>query len=324
MTRAIRVHAYGGPEVLSWDDLPMPVPAPQEVLIRQEAIGLNFIDIYHRTGLYKLPTLPAVIGMEAAGVVEAVGSAVTALKPGDRIAYPGQLGSYAGYRAIAADLVIRLPDAIDTRTAAAMMLRGLTVQALLRQVRVLEAGDVILVHAAAGGVGLLLCQWAAHLGATVIGVVSTEQKAELARRHGAAHTVIGLDDLPAKIKRITAGAMVPVVYDSVGKDSFMPSLDCLAPRGLLVSYGNASGEVTGVSLSLLAARGSLSITRPKLTTFVGRRDQLEQASAELFDVVSSGAVRIEIGQSYPLAQAAEAHRALEARNTTGSTILIPE
>ena len=324
MTKAIRVHGYGGPEVLSWDDVPMPMPGPQEVLIRQEAVGLNFIDVYHRTGLYKLPTLPAVIGMEAAGIVEVAGSAVTWLKPGDRVAYPGQLGAYAAHRTIAADLVVQLPDAIDTRTAAAMMLRGLTVQALLRQVRVLEAGDTILVHAAAGGVGLLLCQWAAHLGATVIGVVSTEQKAELARRHGAAHTLIGLEDLVAKVKRITGGAMVPVVYDSVGKDSFLPSLDCLAPRGLLVSYGNASGEVTGVSLSLLAARGSLFITRPKLTTFISRRDQLEQASAELFDVVASGAVRIEIGQSYPLSQAADAQRALEARTTTGSTILIPD
>ena len=324
MTRAIRVHGYGGPEVLSWDDVPMPMPAPQEVLIRQEAVGLNFIDVYHRTGLYKLPTLPAVIGMEAAGIVEVVGSAVTRLKPGDRVAYPGQLGAYAGHRTIAADLVVQLPDTIDTRTAAAMMLRGLTAQALLRQVRVLQAGDTILVHAAAGGVGLLLCQWAAHLGATVIGVVSSEQKAELARRHGVAHTVIGLEDLAVKVKRITGSAMLPVVYDSVGKDSFMPSLDCLAPRGLLVSYGNASGEVTGVSLSLLAARGSLFVTRPKLTTFISRRDQLEQAAAELFDVVSSGAVRIQIGQSYPLSQAAQAHRALESRATTGSTILIPD
>jgi NADPH2:quinone reductase len=324
MTKAIRVHGYGGPDVLSWDDIPTPVPSPQEVLIRQEAIGLNFIDIYYRTGLYKLPTLPAVIGMEAAGTVEAVGSAVTTLVPGDRVAYPAHLGAYTRRRTIAADLVVRLPDAIDSRTAAAMMLRGLTVQALLRQVRVLEAGDTILVHAAAGGVGLLLCQWAAHLGATVIGVVSTEQKAELARRHGAAHTIVGLDDLPAKVKRITGGAMVPVVYDSVGKDSFMPSLDCLAPRGLLVSYGNASGEVTGVSLSLLAARGSLYVTRPKLTTFISRREQLERASTELFDVVASGAVQIEIGQSYPLADVADAHRALESRATTGSTILIPD
>lgn len=324
MNRAVRVHAYGGPEMLRLDDVPTPAPAQQEVLIRQEAIGLNFIDVYYRTGLYKLPSLPTVIGMEAAGVVEAVGSDVTTLKPGDRVAYPSQLGAYTRHRALAADLVVRLPDAIESRIAAAMMLRGLTVQALLRQVRPIAPGDTILVHAAAGGLGLLLCQWAAHLGATVIGVVSTEAKAELAGRHGAAHVLVGLDDLPGRVKRLTGGAMVPVVYDSVGRDSFVPSLDCLAPRGLMVSYGNASGEVTGVSLSMLAARGSLYVTRPKLMTFIAKRDQLERASAELFEVVSSGAVTIEIGQSYPLADVAEAHRALESRTTTGSTILIPE
>ena len=324
MSKAVRVHAYGGAEALSWDDVPTPSPAAQEILIRQEAIGLNFIDIYYRTGLYKLPTLPAVIGMEAAGVVEAVGADVTTLAVGDRVAYPTQLGAYARYRTLAADLVVRLPDAIDTRTAAAMMLRGLTAQALLRQVHVLTAGETILVHAAAGGVGLLLCQWAAHLGATVIGVVSTPQKAELASRHGATHTIVGLDDLPQKVRRLPGGAMVPVVYDGVGRDSFLPSLDCLAPRGLMVSYGNASGEVSGVSLSMLAARGSLYVTRPKLTSFIGRREQLEQASAELFDVVTQGAMRIEIGRSFPLSQAANAHRALESRQTTGSTILIPD
>ncbi len=324
MSKAVRVHAYGGAEALSWDDVPTPSPAAGEILIRQEAIGLNFIDIYYRTGLYKLPTLPAVIGMEAAGVVEAAGSDVTTLGVGDRVAYPTQLGAYARYRTLAADLVVRLPDTIDTRTAAAMMLRGLTVQALLRQVHALAAGETILVHAAAGGVGLLRCQWAAHLGATVIGVVSTPQKAELASRHGATHTIIGLDDLPQTVRRLTGGAMVPVVYDSVGRDSFVPSLDCLAPRGLMVSYGNASGEVTGVSLGMLAARGSLYVTRPKLTSFIGRREQLEQASAELFDVVAQGAVRIEIGSSFPLSQVADAHRALESRRTTGSTILIPD
>ena len=324
MTKAVRVHAYGGPEVLRLDDVPVPVPSANEVLIRQEAIGLNFIDIYFRSGLYKLPTLPAVIGMEAAGVVETVGAEVTSLKPGDRVAYPAQLGAYTRHRALAADLVVQLPDSIDTQTAAGMMLRGLTVQALLRQVRVLQPGDTILVHAAAGGMGLMMCQWAAHLGAIVIGITSTEEKAELAREFGAAHTIVGLDDVPAKIKRITGGALVPVVYDSVGKDSFISSLDCLAPRGLLVSYGNASGEVTGVSLSLLAARGSLYVTRPKLTTFIGRREQLVSASKELFGVVASGAVKIRIGQSFPLSAAAEAHRALEARTTTGSTILLPD
>ena len=323
MTRAVRVHGYGGPEVLTWEEVPKPSPGQHEVLIRQEAVGLNFIDIYHRTGLYKLPTLPAVIGMEGAGVVEAVGAAVTLWRSGDRVAYPSQLGAYARHRTIAADLVVRLPDAIDARTGAALMLRGLTVQALLRQVHRLEAGQTILVHAAAGGVGLLLCQWAAHLGATVIGVVSTEHKAELARAHGAAHVIVGLDDLPAKVKRVTGGAMLPVVYDSVGRDSFLSSLECLAPRGLMVSYGNASGEVTGVSLSQLSAR-SLYVTRPKLTTFIARRASLELAASELFAVVASGAVRVEIGQSFPLSRVADAHRALEARATTGSTVLIPD
>ncbi len=324
MTRAVRVHAYGGPEALIWEELPRPSPGQHEVLIRQEAVGLNFIDVYYRTGLYKLPTLPSVIGMEAAGTIEAVGSAVTLWQPGDRVAYPTQLGAYTGYRTIAADLVVRLPDAIDARTAAAVMLRGLTVQALLRQVHRLETGQTILVHAAAGGVGLLLCQWAAHLGAVVIGVVSTERKAELVRAHGAAHVIVGLDDLPARVKRITGGALLPVVYDSVGRDSFTASLDCLAPRGLMVSYGNASGEVTGVALSQLAQRGSLYVTRPKLMTFIARRASLEQAAAELFEVLTSGAVRVEIGQSFPLSQVADAHRALEARATTGSTVLIPD
>ena len=324
MTGAVRVHGYGGPEVLIWEELPRPSPGQHEVLIRQEAVGLNFIDVYYRIGLYKLPTLPAVIGMEAAGVVEEVGSAVTLWKPGDRVAYPSQLGAYARQRVIAADQVVRLPDALDFRTAAAVMLRGLTVQALLRQVHRLEAGQTILVHAAAGGVGLLLCQWAAHLGATVIGVVSTERKAGLAQAHGAAHVIVGLDDLPAKVRRITGGALVPVVYDSVGRDSFTASLDCLAPRGLMVSYGNASGEVTGVSLSQLSQRGSLYVTRPKMMTFIAKRSSLEAAAAELFDVLTSGAVRVEIGQSFPLSQVAEAHRALEGRTTTGSTVLIPD
>ena len=324
MTGAVRVHDYGGPEVLIWEELPRPSPGPHEVLVRQEAVGLNFIDVYYRIGLYKLPTLPAVIGMEAAGVVEEVGSAVTLWKPGDRVAYPSQLGAYASYRAIAADQVVQLPEAVEFRTAAAVMLRGLTVQALLRQVHRLEPDQTILVHAAAGGVGLLLCQWAAHLGATVIGVVSTERKAELARAHGAAHVVVGLNDLPAQVRRITGGALVPVVYDSVGHDSFTASLDCLAPRGLMVSYGNASGEVTGVSLSQLAQRGSLYVTRPKLMTFIAKRSSLEAAAAELFDVLTIGAVRVEIGQSFPLSRTAEAHRALEGRATTGSTVLIPD
>ncbi len=322
MTKAIRINGYGGPDVLSWEDVPLPEPAGNEVLIRQEAIGVNFIDIYYRTGLYKLPGFPAVPGMEGAGVVERVGAHVEGLSAGDRVAYSSAMGAYAERRVVAADRLIKLPDTIDSVTAAGMMLRGLTVQALLRQVRPLQAGETILVHAAAGGVGLLLCQWASQLGATVIGVVSTEAKAEVARANGATHTIIGVTDLPAQVKRLTDGAMLPVVYDSVGKDSFMASLDSLAPRGLMVSYGNASGEVQGVNLSLLSARGSLYLTRPTLMTFIAKREALEAAAAELFEVVASGAVKIQVGQRFALSRAADAHRALESRASTGSTVLI--
>ncbi len=324
MSKAIRINEYGSADVLSWEDVPIPDPAGNEVLIRQEAIGVNFIDIYFRTGIYKLPGFPAVLGMEGAGVVETVGAQVEGLVAGDRVAYSSSMGGYAGRRVVAADRLIKLPDSIDSMTAAGMMLRGLTVQALLRQVRPLQAGETILVHAAAGGVGLLLCQWARHIGASVIGVVSTEAKAELARANGATHTIVGLTDLPAQVKRLTDGAMVPVVYDSVGKESFMASLDSLAPRGLMVSYGNASGEVQGVNLSLLAARGSLYVTRPSLMTFIAKREALEAAAAELFEIVAGGAVKILVGQRFALSHAGDAHRALESRATTGSTILIPD
>ncbi|MBE7210090.1 MAG: quinone oxidoreductase [Gluconacetobacter diazotrophicus] len=324
MSRAIRVHEYGGIERLSLDELPIPQPGPGQVLLRQDAIGVNFIDVYFRTGLYKLPTLPAVIGMEGAGIVEAIGAEVDGIAVGDRVAYASHLGAYVRHRVLPAERLVVLPDGIDTRLAAAAMLKGLTVQALLRQVYPLKSGETVLVYAAAGGVGLILCQWAAHLGATVIGVVSTEEKAALARANGAAHVLVGRDDLPGKVRRITGGAMVPVVYDSVGRDSFTDSLDCLAPRGLMVSYGNASGEVTGVSLSQLAARGSLYVTRPKLATYIGRREQLVGAAAELFGLLRDGTLRVRIGHAYPLSAAAEAHRALEARATTGSTLLIPD
>ncbi len=324
MSKSIRMHEYGGPETLHWEDVPTPEPAPGEALIRHEAIGVNFIDIYFRTGLYKLPGFPAVLGMEGAGIVEAVGDQVDSVAVGDRVAYSSSMGSYATRRVIAADRLVRLPDSIDTVTAAGMMLRGLTVQALLRQVRPLQAGETILVHAAAGGVGLLLCQWARHIGATVIGVVSTQHKAEIAHAHGATHTIVGLTDLAAKVKRLTNGAMVPVVYDSVGKDSFIASLDSLAPRGLMVSYGNASGEVTGVNLSLLAVRGSLFLTRPTLMSYLAKRSALEQAAAELFEMVAIGALTVQIGQRFALSQAGESHRALESRATTGSTVLIPD
>jgi NADPH2:quinone reductase len=323
MTKAIRIHANGGPEVMRWEDVPTPEPGPGEALIRHAAVGLNYIDIYFRTGLYK-SALPVTIGMEGAGTVLAIGEGVTTVKPGDRVAYAGgPLGAYATERVIPADRLVVLPEAIDFTTAAAMMLQGMTAQYLLRRTYAVKAGDTILVHAAAGGVGLILCQWARHIGATVIGVVSTEEKAELARAHGAAHVVVGHANLPAEVKRITGGAMVPVVYDSVGKDTFMTSLDCLAPLGLMVSYGNASGAVPPFDISILSAKGSLFLTRPTLATYTAKRSDLEATTADLFDVVARGAVKIRVNQTFPLSEAAAAHVALEARRTTGSTVLLP-
>jgi NADPH2:quinone reductase len=323
MTKAIRIHTNGGPEVMRFEDVPTPEPGPGEALVRHAAIGLNYIDVYFRTGLYKAP-LPATIGMEGSGTVLAVGDGVTDLVPGDRVAYAGgPIGAYATERVIAADRLVKLPDSIDFNTGAAMMLQGLTAQYLLRRTYPVQAGQTILVHAAAGGVGLILCQWAKHLGATVIGVVSTAEKAELARAHGAAHVVVGHTDLPAEVKRITGGAMVPVVYDSVGKDTFAASLDCLAPLGMMITFGNASGPVPPVDLGILTAKGSLFITRPTLATYTAKRADLVHAARELFDVVESGAVAIRVNQTFPLSEAAAAHRALEARQTTGSTVLIP-
>ena len=323
MTQAIRIHANGGPEVMRWEDVPTPEPGPGEALVRHEAVGLNYIDVYFRTGLYKAP-LPSTPGMEAAGVVVDVGPGVTEVKPGDRVAYAGgPIGAYATERAIAADRLVVLPDGIDVKTGAAMMLQGMTAQYLLRRTYPLKPGDTIVVHAAAGGVGLILCQWAKHLGATVIGVVSTQAKAELALAHGAAHAIVGHADLPAQVKRITGGAMVPVIYDSVGRDTFMTSLDCLAPLGLMVSYGNASGPVANFDLGVLAAKGSLYVTRPTLATYTAKRADLVASAGDLFDVVTSGAVQIRVNQTFKLADAAAAHTALEARQTTGSTVLIP-
>jgi NADPH2:quinone reductase len=323
MTKAIRIHAHGGPEVMQFEEVPTPEPGPGEALVRHAAIGLNYIDIYFRTGLYKSP-LPAILGMEASGTVLAVGEGVTEVAVGDRVAYAtAPIGAYATERVIAADRLVKLPDAIDFKTAAAMMLQGLTAQYLLRRTYRVKPGETILVHAAAGGVGLILTQWAKHLGAAVIGVVSTPEKAELARAHGADHVLVGYADLPGEVKRITGGAMVPVVYDSIGKDTFMASLDCLAPLGMMVSYGNASGPVGAVDVGLLAAKGSLFLTRPSLATYTAKRADLEAGARELFDVVTSGAVKIRVNQTFPLAEAAEAHRALEARRTTGSTVLLP-
>ena len=323
MTKAIRIHANGGPDVLRWEDVPTPDPGPGEALVHHAAVGLNYIDVYFRTGLYK-SALPITLGMEASGTVTAIGDGVAAVKVGDRVAYASApVGAYATDRVIAADRLVRLPDAISFQTAAAMMLQGMTAQFLLRRTFRVQPGQTILVHAAAGGVGLILCQWARHLGVTVIGVVSTAAKAELARANGAAHVVVGHADLPAEVKRLTAGAMVPVAYDSVGKDTFMASLDCLAPLGMMVSYGNASGPVGAVDVGLLAAKGSLFLTRPSMATYLAKRADLEAAAADLFAVVESGAVQIRVNQTFPLSEAATAHRALEARQTTGSTVLLP-
>ena len=323
MNHAIRVHEYGGPEKMVWEEVPRPDPKPGEALVRHEAVGLNYIDVYFRTGLYKAPALPVTIGMEGAGVVEAVGDAVTDLRPGDRVAYAGALGAYAQARCVPADRLVKIPEGIASTQAAAMMLQGMTAQFLLRRCHRVQAGETILVHAAAGGVGLILCQWAKHLGATVIGVVSTPEKAELIKAHGAAHALLTGDNIPARVKEITHGAMVPVVYDSVGRDTFTTSLDCLAPLGLMISFGNASGPVSVPDLGILAAKGSLYVTRPTLNTYTAKREDLLASAKELFEVVGSDAVKIMVNQTYPLRDAAEAHRALEGRKTTGSTVFLP-
>ena len=321
MAYAIRVHRAGGPEVLQWEEVEIGEPGPGQVRLRQEAVGLNYIDVYHRTGLYPQP-LPFSPGVEGAGLVESVGDGVETVKPGDRVAYAGPIGGYAEQRLIDAERLVKLPDSISSEAAAAMMLQGMTAHMLLRRVYEVKAGDTILVHAAAGGVGLILCQWAKALGATVIGTVSTDEKAEFARAHGCEHPVIYTrQDFVAEVDRITGGAKLPVVYDSVGRDTFMRSLDCLAPRGLMVSFGNASGPVEPFSPLVLSQKGSLFLTRPTLFSYIAAREELESAASELFEVVSSGKVKIEIGQRFALKDAAEAHRALEARRTSGSTVL---
>jgi len=321
MPHAIRVHETGGPEVLKWEEVEVGEPGPGQIRLRQEAAGLNFIDVYHRTGLYPQP-LPFTPGVEGAGVVEAVGPDVTGVKVGDRVAYGGPVGGYADVRLIPADRVVALPDAISFEQAAGMMLRGMTAHMLLRRVHEVKAGETILVHAAAGGVGLMLCQWAKALGATVIGTVGSDEKAELARAQGCDHPIVYTrQDFVAEVARITGGAKVPVVYDGVGRDTFMKSLDCLARRGTMASFGNSSGTVDPFQPGILAQKGSLFLTRPTLYDYTFDRADLEVAAAELFDIVGSGKVRIKIGQRFPLADAAEAHRALEARKTTGSTVL---
>jgi len=324
MSMAIRIPRTGGPEVLEWQAVDVPPPAAGEALVRHHAVGLNYIDVYHRNGLYPLP-LPSGIGVEGAGEVVAVGPGVVDVAVGDRVAYAGgPVGAYAQVRNLPADRLVRLPDAISYETGAAMMLQGLTAQYLLRRTYRVQAGDAILVHAAAGGVGLILCQWAKALGATVIGTVGSDEKAALARSHGCDHAIVYTRERFAEqVKVITGGAGVAVVYDSIGKDTFMDSLACLRPLGTMVTYGNATGPVPPLDVGLLAKMGSLYVTRPTLFTYTAKRSDLLAMSSELFDVVQNGTVKIEIRQRYPLADAAQAHRDLEARRTTGSTILLP-
>ena len=321
MPYAIRVHETGGPEVLKWEEVEVGDPGPGQVKLRQEAVGLNYIDVYHRTGLYPQP-LPFTPGVEGAGVVEALGPNVIGLKVGDRVAYSGPIGGYAEERLIDADKLVRLPDSISTEQAGAMLLQGMTAHMLLRSVHRVQPGETILIHAAAGGVGLIVCQWAKALGATVIGTVGSEDKAELARAHGCDHPILyKTQDFAVEVDRITNGAKLPVVYDSIGKDTFQKSLDCLAPKGLMVTFGNASGPVPPVEPGLLAQKGSLFLTRPTLFTYTATRAGLDEAANELFDVVASGKVKVEVKQRFALKNVAEAHRVLEARKTSGSTVL---
>jgi NADPH2:quinone reductase len=324
MSHAIRIHATGGPEVLKYEELPVGAPGPGEARVRHTAIGVNYIDTYHRSGLYPL-TLPSGIGNEAAGVVEAVGPGVDWVKPGDRVAScTGPLGAYSSERIVPADRLVKLPDGIADRTAASMMLKGLTVQYLFRQTFPLKGGETILFQAAAGGVGLIACQWARALGVTMIGTVGSDAKAALARENGCTHTIVYTrENFVERVKEITGGKGVPVVYDGVGKDTFPASLDCLAPRGMFVSFGNASGPVPPFNIMLLTQKGSLYATRPTLVTYASKRESLNAMAGELFDLVQAGKIKPDARQSFPLKDAAEAHRSLESRKTTGATLLIP-
>jgi NADPH2:quinone reductase len=324
MTISVRFHETGGPEVLKAEEVVVGQPGLGEARIRHHAIGLNFIDIYQRSGLYKVP-LPACAGNEGAGVVEAIGEDVTSVKPGDRVAYAGgPIGAYCEVRTMPADRLCLLPEEISYEQAAAMMLKGMTVQYLIRRTYAVQPGDVVLFHAASGGVGLIACQWLKTLGATVIGTAGSDEKCALARAHGADHCInYRTENFIERVREITHGAGVRVVYDSVGKDTFLGSLDCLQPRGLMVSFGNASGPVPSFDLGLLTQKGSLFITRPSLFSYTSNRKDLETTAQELFDIVRSRQVKIDIGQRYPLAEAAQAHRDMESRKTTGASILIP-
>jgi NADPH2:quinone reductase len=324
MVKAIQFKKAGGPEVLEMTDIDLAAAGAGEIQVKHTAIGLNFIDTYHRSGLYPLP-LPSNIGMEGAGVVAAVGSGVTDLKEGDRVAYASPPpGSYAEARNIAADRVVKIPDGIDDKTAAAMMLKGMTAQYLIRQIYKVAKGDTILIHAAAGGVGQIVCQWASSLGATVIGTVGSKEKAEIAKANGCHHPILyNEEDFVARVIEITGGKKLPVVYDSIGSTTFEKSLDCRRPRGLMVSFGHAAGPIPPVNLGIFAQKGSLFFTRPTLFNYISTAEDLRATAGDLFDAVKSGAVKIHIDQTFPLAEARAAHEALEARKTTGSTILLP-
>lgn len=323
MSYAIRIHENGGPEKMRWEQVDIGKPGPGLVLVRNTAIGVNFIDTYHRSGLYPVP-LPATLGMEGAGVVEAVGPKVKEFKVGDRVAYAQPIGAYAEVLLRPAERMVKIPSGVDDKIAAAIMLKGMTAHYLIRRTYKVKRGDTILVHAAVGGVGQILCQWAKYLGATVIGTVGNDEKAKLAKKLGCQHVIVtSKEKISERLKQITKSRGVPVVYDGVGKDTFMESLDCLAPLGLMVSYGNASGAVPPVNISILSQKGSLFLTRPTLITYVAKRDDLLQSARALFAVVKKGVVKIAINQIYPLKDAAQAHRELEARRTTGSTILLP-
>jgi NADPH2:quinone reductase len=323
MAHAIRIYETGGPEKLKWEEVEVGDPGPGQVRVRNTAVGLNFIDTYQRSGLYPMQ-LPFILGSEGAGVVEAVGPKVRLFKPGDRVAYSGPLGAYAEVLLRPADRLVKLPAAIDDKTAAAMMLKGLTAQYLLRRTSGGRAGETILVHAAAGGVGLILCQWAKALGAMVIGTVGSDDKAALAKKAGCRHVIVtSKENFTERVKAITRGKGVPVVYDGVGKDTFMGSLDCLSPLGMMVSFGNASGAVPPFNIGILAQKGSLFLTRPTLGTYNATPEELQKAARELFRVVASGKVKIVVNQTYPLSEAATAQQDLEARKTTGSTVLLP-
>jgi len=323
MTKAIQIHQTGGSNVLKWEEVQVGDPGPNQVRLKQTACGLNYIDVYGRSGLYPVAGFPAILGMEAAGIVEKVGDNVDSLVAGDRVAYPMQIGAYAEFRLIDADKLVKIPDAISDQTAAAMMLKGLTAHYLLFRTYSVKKGDTILVYAAAGGVGLILCQWAKLIGATVIGCVGSDEKALLAKANGCDHTILYRnEDIPTRVRELTEGRGVAVVYDSIGKATFGASLDCLQPFGVLATYGNASGPVEPFNPGILAPKGSLYVTRPTLGTHIATRALLEEGTNRLFQVVADGDVSIQVNQSFALQDCSKAHEALESRNTTGSTVLV--